>query len=56
MKIAVEVRAESDQHGGLMDTIGWALLDTRDNTLSAHLYDGPCDAQDSADLANASGS
>jgi hypothetical protein len=52
MKIAVEVRAESGQHGGLMETIGWALLDTRTNQLSPSLYDWPSEAQDSADLAN----
>lgn len=39
-----------------MEAIGWALLDTCDNTLESHLYDSPCDAQDSADLANASAS
>lgn len=54
MKIPVEIRAESDQHGGLMETIGWALLETRDETLSPHLYEGATEAQDSADLANAS--
>lgn len=52
MKEAVEIRAESGSHGGLMETIGWALLDTSDNTLEPNLYDSPSDAQESAALAN----